>query len=186
MQHSGCKLFGVEANYLSPKVGTRADVDGWGSCATRPIAAGETVAAFGGRCVTRSALEALPIDAQVRSLQIDDDLFLVAQDEGRVPADTINHSCAPNCGMSGGVLVVAMRDIVAGEALTLDHAMCAGTNVDEFECRCGAPTCRHKVTGNDWMLPELQLAYRGYFSPFLAKRIAALISTGAERRAFAL
>jgi hypothetical protein len=36
------------------------------------------------------------------------------------------------------------------------------------------------------MLPELQLRYRGAFSPYLAKRIAALVHIGAERRAFAL
>jgi hypothetical protein len=36
------------------------------------------------------------------------------------------------------------------------------------------------------MLPELQLRYRGSFSPYLANRIAALASVGASRRAFGL
>ena len=45
--------------------------------------------------------------------------------------------------------------------------------------------CRHKVTGHDWMLPELQRRYRGNFSPYLAKRISELASIGSERRAFA-
>jgi hypothetical protein len=36
------------------------------------------------------------------------------------------------------------------------------------------------------MLPELQMRYRGTFSPYLAARISSLVSTGAERRAFAL
>jgi hypothetical protein len=36
------------------------------------------------------------------------------------------------------------------------------------------------------MLPELQLRYRGSFSPYLAKRISGLVHVGAERRAFAL
>ena len=31
-----------------------------------------------------------------------------------------------------------------------------------------------KVTGNDWTLPELQERYQGYFSTYLARRIAAL------------
>jgi hypothetical protein len=30
------------------------------------------------------------------------------------------------------------------------------------------------------------VVYRGFFSPYLAKRIAGLVRTGAERRAFAL
>jgi len=44
--------------------------------------------------------------------------------------------------------------------------------------------CRGKVTGYDWMLPELQIRYRGYFSPYLAARIASLATIGAGRRAF--
>jgi hypothetical protein len=174
-------LVGVNTDFLSPKAQVRADASGWGAYATQPIAVGETVAAFGGRCVTRAQLEG---DACSRVMQIDDDLFLVSPVDN-VPGDTIEHACAPNCGMSGGVLLVAMRDIAAGEALTFDHAMAMGCDVNEFECSCGAPTCRHKVTGNDWMLPELQLAYRGHFSPYLARRIASLVRTGAERRAFA-
>ena len=175
----------MDANYLTPKAEVRADPSGWGSYAVEAISAGETVAAFGGRCVSRVGLDQLSPNQRIRSIQIDDDLYLVGHG-GIEPGDTVNHSCAPNCGMNGGVLVVALRDIAAGEPLTYDYAMSNGSDFNEFECGCGAPQCRHKVTGNDWMLPELQVAYRGSFSPYLAKRIAKLVAIGAERRAFAL
>lgn len=177
----------MNAHFLSPKVQVRADANGWGSFAVLPIVAGETVAAFGGRCMTRCQLDELSVNDQVRSVQIDNDLYLVAPivETADLPGDVISHSCAPNCGIAGGVLVVAMRDIEAGETLSFDYAMCTGSNVNEFECGCGATVCRRKVTGNDWMLPELQIAYRSYFSPFLTKRIASLVSSGAERRPFA-
>jgi len=158
---------------------------GWGSVATEPIAAGETVAAFGGRCMTRVELDTLERSRQRRSIQIDDDLYM-AGPEVAEPADHVNHSCAPNCGMSGSVVVVALRDIDVGEQLTYDYAMSDGSDYDEFECACGQPGCRGKVTGGDWMLPELQLRYRGHFSPYLARRIASLVGSGAGRRAFAL
>lgn len=174
----------MDANYLSPKAQVRADSSGWGSFAIEPIAAGETVAAFGGRCVSRSTLDRLPANERARSIQIDEDLFMVGE-IGDVPGDTINHSCHPNCGIAAGILVIAMRDIEVGETISFDYAMTAGSDVTEFECGCGAASCRYKVTGRDWTLPELQLAYRGYFSPYLAKRIASLVSTGAERRVFA-
>lgn len=184
----------MNANFLSPKVRVRADHDGWRSSAFLPISAGETVAAFGGPCVTSATLAALPVYDRANSVQIDDHLFLVSdhlslvsdRQEPALPGDMISHSCAPNCGMAGGVLVVAMRDIAAGESVSFDDAMWMGSSEHEFECTCGTSTCRRKVTGRDWMLPELQVAYRGHFSPYLAKRIAALVSTGAERRAFAL
>ena len=86
--------------------------------------------------------------------------------------------------MSGSTVLVALRDIEPGEMITYDYATSDGCDYDEFECACGSAMCRGKVTGYDWMLPELQLRYRGHFSPYLATRIASLASIGAERRAF--
>jgi uncharacterized protein len=175
----------VETGFLSPKARVRVDARGWGCYAVEPLSAGETVAAFGGRCVTRAMFETLPAIDRLHSIQIDDDLYMVG-DAGELPGAKLGHSCAPNCGVRGGVVIVAMRDIAIGEQLSYDYAMSNGSDFNEFECRCGAATCRHKITGSDWMLPELQLAYRGYFSPYLARRIASLVNTGAQRRAFAL
>ncbi len=79
---------------------------------------------------------------------------------------------------------VALEPIAAGDVVAAFGGRCVTR--DEFECACGSAQCRGKVSGHDWMLPELQLRYRGSFSPYLAKRIAALVSVGAERRAFAL
>ena len=67
-----------------------------------------------------------------------------------------------------------MRDIEAGEELTFDYAMSDGEPYDEFDCHCGADSCRGRVTGNDWKLPKLWLKYDGYFSPYLARRIENL------------
>lgn len=174
------------ANYLTPKAQTRAlPGSGTGAIAIDPIRGGETVAVFGGHVVTRDQLDRMPADRQRRSIQLDDHLYL-ASAEAPEPGDMVNHSCAPNCGMQGSTIVVAMRDIAPGEELTFDYAMSDGSDYDEFECACGAPRCRGKVTGNDWMIPELQIAYRGYFSPYLAHRIASLShTTGSPRRSFA-
>lgn len=172
--------------YLTPKARpAMTSTRGHGSFAIEPIAAGEVVAAFGGRCVTRHEFELLPASQQARSVQIDEDLYLAGAPEPE-PADFINHSCEPNCGVSGNVVLVALRDICAGEELGYDYATTDGSDYDEFECACGTASCRGKVTGHDWMLPELQLRYRGSFSPYLASRIAALANVGASRRIFGL
>lgn len=172
-------------SYLTPKARTVVrHGTGHGSVAAEPIHAGELIVAFGGTCLTRAEFDLLPAERISRSLQIDDDLFMAGHSDPEM-ADWVNHSCTPNCGMSGNVIVVAMRDIAVGEELTYDYAMSDGSDYDEFECHCGGGACRGKVTGNDWMLPELQLAYRGFFSPYLARRIAALSSAGSSRRAFA-
>jgi uncharacterized protein len=172
--------------YLTTKARPAASSNkGYGSFASEPIAAGEIVAAFGGRCVTRDEFELLPASQQIRSVQIDENLYMAGAPEPE-PADFINHSCDPNCGLSGNVVIVALRDIPVGEELAYDYATTDGSDYDEFVCECGAVDCRGKISGHDWMLPELQLRYRGSFSPYLAKRIAGLVNVGAERRAFAL
>ena len=172
--------------FLTPKARpTATPGKGYGSVASEPISAGEVVAAFGGRCVTRDEFDLLPTSQQVRSVQIDEHLYMAGAPEPE-PADFINHSCDPNCVVSGTVMLVACRDIAVGEELGYDYATTDGSDYDEFECLCGSLACRGKVSGHDWMLPELQLRYRGSFSPYLAKRIAALTQVGAGRRAFAL
>ena len=146
---------------------------GWGSFATEPIPAGETVAAFGGWVVSRAVLSTMSHDRQGRSIQIDEDLYLVSSDTPE-PGDMLNHSCEPNCGLAGSSLLVAMRDIEPGEELCFDYAMCDASDYDEFTCLCGELTCRGTVTGSDWRDPVIQAKYMGWFSPYLMRRIAAL------------
>jgi hypothetical protein len=176
----------VTASYLSPCAAVEPHPAwGFGAVAVQRIPAGAVVAAFGGRVAARDDIDHLPAERRARSMQVDDQLYLEAAAEPET-ADHVTHSCEPNCGMRGSNVLVAMRDIEAGEWLTFDFATCDGSDYHEFECVCGAATCRGKVTGTDWMLPELQLRLRGWFSPYLAARIADLVSVGAERRAFSL
>ena len=164
----------MDFNWLSPKVQARpAGGKGWGSYAIEPISKGEVVVGFGGSMVTRAVLSSMPIDRQHRSIQVDDDLYLVSG-ETPEPGDLVNHSCEPNCGLIGGVLLAAMRDIAVGEELTFDYAMCDASDYDEFACLCGEPACRGTVTGADWRDPVIQAKYLGWFSPYLTRLIAAV------------
>ena len=164
----------MDYNWLSPKAEARpAGGKGWGSFALEPIPAGDTVAAFGGWIVTGAYLVELSDDRQSRSIQVDSDLYLLSGDTPE-PGDMLNHSCDPNCGLSGSQLLIAMRDIEVGEELTFDYAMCDASDYDEFTCLCGSAACRGIVTGADWRDPIVQAKYMGYFSPYLMKRIASL------------
>jgi uncharacterized protein len=168
----------MDYNWLNPKAEARpAGGKGWGSFALEPIRAGATVAAFGGWIVPRTVLGELSEERQGRSIQVDDDLYLVSA-ETPEPGDMLNHSCEPNCGLVGQSLVVAMRDIAPGEELSFDYAMCDASDYDEFRCLCGVAACREVVTGSDWRDPDLQEKYAGWFSPYLTRRIAALPARG--------
>jgi uncharacterized protein len=163
-------------NWLTPLAQPRpAGEKGWGSFAATDIPAGHTVAAFGGYSLPRAALNALPAERRARSLQIDDDLYLVSAEQAE-PGDLINHSCDPNCGLVGSILVVTMRTIAPGEELTFDYAMGDASDYDEFVCRCQSSNCRGTVTGSDWRQSNLQERYSGWFSSYLERRIARLPS----------
>ncbi len=168
--------------YLSPKLEGRACLNkgGKGVFAVTSVQAGEVLAVWGGRVVDTDALRRLPPVKRRLILQVEEDLFLLTTREG--PADWVNHSCEPNAGLSGQVVLVAMRDILPGEEVCYDYAMSDSNPFDEFICRCGAANCRGRVTREDWRDPELWERYAGYFSPYLQRRIDALRMAALEQR----
>ena len=169
------RMTGQYHSYLNPKCesGPFDEKGGCGVFAREPIKQGELLSLWGGRIVTADEIDPNMTNLTQRILQVEEGLYLETP-EKLEPADCFNHSCEPNAGLSGQIGVVAMRDIEAGEELNFDYAMCDATPYDEFDCYCGSENCRGRVTGSDWMRPELWEKYDGYFMPYLARRIEAL------------
>ncbi len=84
----------------------------------------------------------------------------------------LKHSCEPNVGIQGQIVFVAMREIAAGEELTLDYAT-IDHDSEPMTCRCGASTCRRLITGQDWQKPELQQKSGSFFAWHLLEKIRA-------------
>jgi SET domain-containing protein len=133
------------------------------------ISQGELLAIFGGKVVTYEELLTAPHEIRRLSIQVAEEFYILSIQDSE--ADWINHSCTPNAGLNGQIMLVAMRDIQPDEEITFDYAMSDGTPYDEFDCMCGSLDCRGYVSGSDWKLPELQRRYHGYFSPYLQERI---------------
>jgi SET domain-containing protein len=165
------------ASYISPKAakGGPSAIEGRGLVATARIAAGEVVAVKGGHIVDTATLLALPARLQNSEVQIEEGLHVVAltDDEYEPVMLFINHSCDPNVGFAGNVVLVAMRDVEPGEELTIDYAM-FDTGEGTLDCRCGSPACRRTIRGSDWELPDVQARYEGNFSSYVQRRIATL------------
>ena len=163
-------------SYHSPKLeGRRIEAKGGRTLVAREaISPGEVVVVFGGEVVPAAALDSLSAAQRLLTLQVEEDLYLVSSRDGA--ADWVNHSCDPNCGLSGQIALVALRRIEPGDEITFDYAMSDGTPYDQFPCGCGAPTCRRAVSGDDWSRPELWERYRGHFSPYLQRRIDAKLA----------
>jgi uncharacterized protein len=166
-------------SYRSPKTEVReSKIHGRGLFAIADIAKNEIVVVKGGHIVDGKSMreKITPVLGPVE-IQIDDDLFIapVTEEERELSMLYSNHSCDANLGVRGEITFAAMRDISAGEELTHDWAM---TDNDDYsiECNCGAPNCRQILTGKDWQRPDLQERYAGYFSAYLARKIALLES----------
>jgi hypothetical protein len=162
------------STWISPKAvkGTPSQICGRGLVAVQPIGRGEVVAVKGGHIATTEQVLSLPERLQNSGVQITDGLHLVAlvEEEYEAVMLFINHSCEPNVGFAGNVVLVAMRDIEPAEELTTDYAL-----FDDYEgsmdCACGHETCRRRIDGHDWMRPDLQARYLGYFSWYLQRRM---------------
>ncbi len=175
--------------FISPKLEGKliAGKGGRGVFAREKVRAGEVLVVWGGEVVDGGVLRAMSEEKFRLALQIEEDLYLLTTNEG--PADWVNHSCSPNAGLCGQVVLVAMRDIRAGDEVTFDYATSDGSPYDEFDCGCGARGCRGRVTGDDWRLEALQTRYAGHFSPYLQRRIdtaaRAVVRKTAARKALA-
>lgn len=74
-------------------------------------------------------------------------------DDSRHIADTefigyLSHACDPNCRLDMKAFeLTALKDIGAGELLTIDYAATEDRLFRQFACHCGAPQCRRWITG---------------------------------------
>ncbi len=161
-------------SYISPKAAVKpSPIQGRGLFAVAPIARGEIVCAKGGHVFDRERLRELQPRLGAAEIQIGEDLFIGPVDEESREGSMIfsNHSCEPNLGVAGQIVFVALRDIEAGEELTHDWAT---TDDDDYEmeCRCGAPSCRKLITGQDWRRKDLQEKYGEHVSWYLREKIS--------------
>jgi len=165
-------LAGMPASYLSPRTEIRASpIEGRGLFARRAIREGEIVAIKGGHILDRRQLARVKRRIAQSYIQIADGFFIGAATAAEVKRNKlyINHSCAPNLGILGQIIFVAIRPIRPGEELTYDWAMEENTPA-RTRCRCGAPNCRGVLTGRDWTKPALRRKYRRYLSAYLAAK----------------
>lgn len=162
------------SSYITPKArkGVSSAIQGRGVVAVVPIAVGELVAIKGGHIVTTAVLRSLPERLQNSEIQIAGGFHLAAVEDAEYEPVMlfINHSCEPNVGFAGNIVLVAMRDISPGEELTTDYAL-----FDDYDgmmhCQCRTSSCRGTIGGRDWQRPDLQSKYGDYFSSYLLHRL---------------
>jgi uncharacterized protein len=161
--------------YLTPKAELRrSPVSGYGVFATEAIPEGELVALWAGSALSYAEVRALPSELEHLWVQVWFDLFLTPTRVAEIePADRMNHSCEPNCGVVGSVAVIARRAIDIGEELTFDYGTTETVGLHML-CRCGAPGCRGIVTSDDWRDGAFRERNREYLSVYIWQLVRKL------------
>lgn len=164
---------GILSSYKNPKTFVKeSSIEGKGRFTSEDIKKGEIITIKAGHIVHKDDLDKFREVIKHSEMQIADEFYVIPTSEQETEniITYLNHSCDPNIGIEGNVIVVAMRDIKSGEELCLDYAMIYNHD-SSFECNCGSNVCRRTVKGSDWQIKELQEKYGDYFSSYLLKKI---------------
>ncbi|MBY0112937.1 MAG: SET domain-containing protein-lysine N-methyltransferase [Phycisphaerales bacterium] len=127
---------------------------------------------WGGVVRTEDELQALASrDEKFSShaICVGDGFYLTWDPSGVDATELFNHSCSPNLGVKGQIVVVTRRAIQPGEELTFDYDT-TETTPQPWPCRCGSPACRGTIDGKGWDDPAFLRANRGYLAWHIEER----------------
>ena len=165
-----------EKSWLDPRITLgHSSIHGKGLFAAEPFRVGEVLIVFGGSLFSREDIAAGKANNRTL-MQVDENLWLGDPADQALGEDYfINHSCDPNLWITDGVNLIARREIIRGEEVTMDYAthFADASWTMNNPCHCGSKLCRRVITGKDWMLQDLQERYRGHFSSLLNLRISS-------------
>jgi len=139
---------------------------GLGIFAIRDIKKDEVVTEFSGPVVTIPDLDCYPDEVVNHLFNIGVDKYIMA----REPAVRTNHSCDPNAGIVGDVLLVAMKDIKAGEEVTFDYSTIIA-DAWVLECACGSDLCRESIGKYVDLPEEVKQRYLGYTPDWIRSQV---------------
>jgi SET domain-containing protein len=167
-------------SWFSPKIEVRSSaIHGKGTFALAEITSGEIVEIWGewsngAKTVEYTnnleKLEAARAHGKV-VMQWDDELYSI-EERGADAGYFINHSCDGNLWFRDAFTLEARIPIAPGEEVTIDYALFETHEyIADWQCACGTSECRGRITGQDWLLPEIQFRYQGHFTPLINKKI---------------
>ena len=140
--------------------------------AARPFREGELVTRFSDPRVSAREVPTRLVGRADRFVQVSADQYLGPS--GAVD-DLINHSCAPNTGLrfgKDGVVLLAIRDIAAGEEIAWDYSTTLTDPSWQMACACGSPECRGVIGAFEALPVERQEWFRArnLVAPYLRRR----------------
>ncbi len=157
--------------WITPKAEYRKSrIHGRGLFAKKDIPKGEIVGIIAGIVIPIFDIDEYREKVGDFGVQISDDFWVGTSTKEEIEVGgAVNHSCNPNVGFKGEIVLVAMKNINEGEEFTTDYALYHNT-LEPFECNCGSPNCRNIIKPDDWKDIELQENYGEYFVQYLKEK----------------
>lgn len=123
-----------------PAVRVARSPHGLGLFAVSPLAAGTKIMVFTGEILNLDEVLASGRD-ECYPLQLGRWTYLDLDVRSRV----VNHSCTPNAGLRSDRLLVALRDVSAGEEICYDYSTTMSEQRWTMQCACGSASCRGTI-----------------------------------------
>lgn len=124
----------------------KSKIHRWGVFATEFIPARRKVIEYRGEKISRRETKRRADEREFTYLFTLDPYWTIDGAVGGSGAEYINHSCDPNLIskiVKGHILYVSLRDIKAGEELTIDYRF--DKKVERVVCKCGTEKCRGTI-----------------------------------------
>jgi len=123
----------------------KSAIEGKGCFSVTYFKRGRKIAEYAGQKITNAEANRRASRRRLRICSINDRWSLDGSRGGN-GTHYINHSCEPNAYMKilyNHILFIALRDIEAGDEITIDYESTLHSN--KKKCICGAPSCRGTI-----------------------------------------
>ena len=164
-------------SYLSPKCTVKkSKLSGKGVFAKQDIAKDELVSLWGGVVYSTKETEKLSKkypQFSTHTVSICEGFYLgPINNTGFDDVELFNHGCEPNIGVKGQIVLVARRNIKAGEELLFDYDTTETTDEGWFYCKCNSKSCRKIIDGSGWKDKKFLRKNAGYLSWYIENIIS--------------
>lgn len=141
------KAFEIDERYACFKIERKTSkIHRWGIYTREFIPARRKVIEYRGEKINRRETKRRAEASELIYLFTLDAYWTLDGSVGGSGAQFINHSCEPNLVariIKGHILYMSLRDIKAGEELTVDYHF--DKKVERVVCHCGTPSCRGTI-----------------------------------------
>ena len=142
----------------------KSKIDNFGLYASKNIKKGTRVIEYKGKVITSKETEDNPKydnDKAIYLFNLNKRYDLDGDFKFNI-ARLINHSCEPNCEVTGSglkVWVYAMKDILENEELSYDYGFSFDKDYQQFPCKCGSRKCVGYIVreGSRWRIKKKKL-----------------------------